>query len=73
MPGPIALLARECDPDAPNSAGCEKPVSNFLKSGVPGIVVGVLVFIAICVCSYFLYRNKKRDAQEARADRAWNN
>ncbi|KAL5363304.1 hypothetical protein BJX96DRAFT_177947 [Aspergillus floccosus] len=66
------LWVRDCDPDSPNSSGCEKPVSNFLKSGVPGIVVGVLVFIAISVCCYFLYRNKKRDAREARADRVWN-
>ncbi|GFF84703.1 hypothetical protein IFM53868_04234 [Aspergillus udagawae] len=51
---------------------CEKPVSDFLKTGVPGIIVGILVLIAVCVCCYLLYRNKKRDAREAEEARGWN-
>jgi hypothetical protein len=34
------LIRRDCASD-PNS--CEKPVSDFLKTGVPGIIVGVYV------------------------------
>ncbi|KAF4254056.1 hypothetical protein KXW98_007820 [Aspergillus fumigatus] len=65
------VLRRDCDANA-NSADCEKPVSDFLKTGVPGIIVGILVLIAICVCCYLLYRNKKRDAREAEDARRWN-
>ncbi|KAH8426601.1 uncharacterized protein LDX57_004336 [Aspergillus melleus] len=61
------LLARDCSGD-----DCEKPTSTFLKSGVPGIIIGVLVLAAAGVCCYFLWRNKKRDALEAKAAREWN-
>ncbi|THC91786.1 hypothetical protein EYZ11_008764 [Aspergillus tanneri] len=64
----LALLARDCRDDD----SCEKPTSTFLKSGVPAIIVGSLVLIAAAVCCYLLYRNKKRDTQEAKADRMWN-
>ncbi|RHZ67337.1 putative MFS monocarboxylate transporter [Aspergillus thermomutatus] len=66
------LLRRDCDASNPNSSACEKPVSDFLKTGVPGIIVGILVLIAICVCCYLLYRNKKQDAREAEDARRWN-
>ncbi|GKZ79994.1 hypothetical protein AnigIFM56816_004204 [Aspergillus niger] len=59
----MPLWARD---DSDSSSG-EKPVSNFLKSGVPGIIVGIFFLIAVSVCCYFLYRNKKRDAKEAAA------
>ncbi|KAF4240587.1 hypothetical protein CNMCM6457_007165 [Aspergillus fumigatiaffinis] len=65
------LLRRDCDASV-NGANCEKPVSDFLKTGVPGIIVGILVLIAICVCCYLLYRNKKQDAREAEDARRWN-
>ncbi|OGM45351.1 hypothetical protein ABOM_005556 [Aspergillus bombycis] len=65
-----SLWIRDCEGD--DSAACEKPVSNFIKSGVPGIIVGVLFLIAVGVCCYFLYRNKKRDAIEAKAAQKWN-
>ncbi|KAF7159614.1 hypothetical protein CNMCM5623_004994 [Aspergillus felis] len=66
------LLRRDCDSSNANSAACEKPVSDFLKTGVPGIIVGILVLIAVCVCCYLLWRNKKRDAREAEEARGWN-
>ena len=78
----LALLARDG----------EKPTSTFLKSGVPGIIVGVyvlthvriesmplmlikfprVVFIALCICAFLLYRNRRRDAREAKAAQTWN-
>ncbi|BCR98256.1 uncharacterized protein AKAW2_31575S [Aspergillus luchuensis] len=64
----MPLWARD---DSDSSSG-EKPVSNFLKSGVPGIIVGIFFLIAVSVCCYFLWRNKKRDAKEAAAVRDWN-
>ncbi|RHZ51855.1 hypothetical protein CDV55_101939 [Aspergillus turcosus] len=63
---------QDCNASNANSSACEKPVSAFLTTGVPGIIVGVLVLIAICVCCYLLYRNKKRDAREAEEARRWN-
>ncbi|KAB8070327.1 hypothetical protein BDV29DRAFT_34835 [Aspergillus leporis] len=69
-PMALSLWARDCDTDS-SSASCEKPVNNFTKSGVPAIIVGVLFLAATGVCCYFLYRNKKRDAQEAKADQKW--
>ncbi|KAI9927553.1 hypothetical protein ASPWEDRAFT_44886 [Aspergillus wentii DTO 134E9] len=50
----------------------EKPTSTFMKSGVPGIIIGVIVLIAICVCTFFLWRNRRRDTREARVGREWN-
>ncbi|OJJ82217.1 uncharacterized protein ASPGLDRAFT_49623 [Aspergillus glaucus CBS 516.65] len=50
----------------------EKPVSNFTKSGVPGIIIGVVVFIALCICCFFLYRNRRRDTREAKSAQTWN-
>ncbi|PYH89984.1 hypothetical protein BO71DRAFT_487494 [Aspergillus ellipticus CBS 707.79] len=67
---PLPLWARG-DDDSSSSSG-EKPVSNFLKSGVPGIIVGVIFVAAVGVCCYFLYRNKKRDAKEEASVREWN-
>ncbi|PYH46258.1 uncharacterized protein BP01DRAFT_381892 [Aspergillus saccharolyticus JOP 1030-1] len=58
--------------DDSSSSDDEKPVSNFLKSGVPGIVTGVIVLGAICVFIYLHIRNKKRDAQEDQEIRKWN-
>ncbi|KAE8344918.1 hypothetical protein BDV24DRAFT_160221 [Aspergillus arachidicola] len=66
-----SLWIRDCESDS-SANSCEKPVSNFTKSGVPGIIVGVLFLIAVGVCCYFLYRNKKRDAAEAKAAHKWN-
>ncbi|RAL00751.1 uncharacterized protein BO80DRAFT_425185 [Aspergillus ibericus CBS 121593] len=63
----LPLLARSDD-----SSSGEKPVSNFLKSGVPGIIVGVIFLAACSVCCFFLWRNKQRDAKEAAATREWN-
>ncbi|PWY84754.1 hypothetical protein BO70DRAFT_361159 [Aspergillus heteromorphus CBS 117.55] len=67
---PLPLWARGSDSDSSSSS--EKPVSNFLKSGVPGIIVGVFFLSAVGVCCYFLYRNKKRDAKEEASVREWN-
>ncbi|PYI10966.1 hypothetical protein BO78DRAFT_393494 [Aspergillus sclerotiicarbonarius CBS 121057] len=65
----LPLLARSDDSD---SSSGDKPVSNFLKSGVPGIIVGVIFLAACSVCCFFLWRNKQRDAKEAAATREWN-
>ncbi|KAE8155121.1 hypothetical protein BDV25DRAFT_146594 [Aspergillus avenaceus] len=64
-----ALWTRDCDN---GSSSCEKPTSTFLKSGVPAIICGVLFLAAVSVCCFFLYRNKKRDAEEAKAAQKWN-
>lgn len=88
---PSALIARSA---ALLARDGEKPTSTFLKSGVPGIIVGVyvlihlessiegvcvpetnvysVVFFAICICGYLLYRNRRRDAREAKAAQTWN-
>ncbi|KAE8382498.1 hypothetical protein BDV26DRAFT_288530 [Aspergillus bertholletiae] len=66
-----SLWIRDCEGEN-TAAACEKPVSNFTKTGVPGIIVGVLFLIAVCVCCYFLYRNKKRDAEEFKTSQKWN-
>lgn len=31
-----------------------------------------VVFIALVICCFFLYRNRKRDAREAKSARDWN-
>ncbi|PWY96050.1 hypothetical protein BO94DRAFT_530758 [Aspergillus sclerotioniger CBS 115572] len=65
----LPLWARS---DDDSSSSGDKPVSNFLKSGVPGIIVGVIFLSACSVCCYFLWRNKRQDAKEAAATREWN-
>ncbi|RAH41742.1 uncharacterized protein BO66DRAFT_441160 [Aspergillus aculeatinus CBS 121060] len=60
------------DCDSSDSTCGEKPVSNFLKSGVPGIVTGVIVLGAIVAFIVLHVRNKKRDAREDQEIRKWN-
>ncbi|RAL16780.1 uncharacterized protein BO97DRAFT_420174 [Aspergillus homomorphus CBS 101889] len=69
MASSLHLWTRDCDS---SNESCEKPVSNFLKSGVPGIVTGVIVLGAICVFIYLHIRNRKRDAREDQEIRKWN-
>ncbi|KAE8353168.1 hypothetical protein BDV28DRAFT_133591 [Aspergillus coremiiformis] len=70
---PIAssLWIRDCE-SHPNADACEKPVDSFTKSGIPAIIVAILFLSALSVCCYLLYRNKKRDAEEAKAAQKWN-